>query len=102
MLTLIYFSDNYWIITELGTNNKYQFRVQAKNRYGWSDYSPPSDWFDLTTTAMFAHQELTIVLWVFPPIVIISFVIIFILFCSKYFLLFNSLIYCKLLKNLFI
>lgn len=69
----------------MSTSSKYQFRVQAKNRYGWSDYSPPSDWFDLTTAAMLAQQELTLVLWALPPLVISAIILIIgSFFCSKY------------------
>ncbi|XP_075227577.1 receptor protein-tyrosine kinase sevenless [Lycorma delicatula] len=69
-------TENYWIITELSSSSKYQFRVQAKNRYGWSDYSATSEWFDLTTAAMLAQQELALVLWALPPLVITSLLLI--------------------------
>jgi len=39
-------TDSYWIITD-NTNEKYRFRVQAKNAYGFGTWSKPSMIIDL-------------------------------------------------------
>ncbi|XP_032680151.1 proto-oncogene tyrosine-protein kinase ROS isoform X3 [Odontomachus brunneus] len=57
-------TDSYWIITG-NMDHKYRFRVQAKNAYGFGDWSRPSAVVDLTESIggiLAAQQHLGLVL----------------------------------------
>lgn len=79
--------ENYWIMAELSSNMKYQFRVRAHNRYGWSEFSDASEWFDLNKAAMLAEKELGAVFWIFTPLAVLTVSFLMMVFmCSKYYL----------------
>ncbi|XP_006622853.1 proto-oncogene tyrosine-protein kinase ROS isoform X3 [Apis dorsata] len=75
-------TDNYWIITG-DMDDKYRFRVQARNAYGfggWSRSSPIIDLTEATGGILAAQQHLGLVLGLSVPVIIIM------LICSCYFL----------------
>ncbi|XP_076244805.1 receptor protein-tyrosine kinase sevenless isoform X2 [Calliopsis andreniformis] len=75
-------TDNYWIITG-DMDDKYRFRVQARNAYGFGAWSRSSTIIDLTQTTggiLAAQQHLGLVLGLSVPIITI------ILICFCYFL----------------
>ncbi|KAK6636659.1 hypothetical protein RUM43_010321 [Polyplax serrata] len=75
-------SDNYWIINELSPSMKYVFRVKARNKFGWSDFSETSKSFDFTEAAMLADQEeLSLVLGTTVPALLLCFVLVIGIFC---------------------
>ncbi|XP_023290821.1 proto-oncogene tyrosine-protein kinase ROS isoform X2 [Orussus abietinus] len=75
-------TDNYWII--MGEmDQKYIFRVRAKNAYGFGTWSKPSNVIDLSETSggmLVAQQHLGLVLGLSVPVVTIM------LLCFCYFL----------------
>ncbi|XP_043279081.1 proto-oncogene tyrosine-protein kinase ROS isoform X3 [Venturia canescens] len=75
-------TDNYWII--MGEmNQKYKFRVRARNAYGFGDWSKPSPLVDLTDTtgtSLAGQQHLGLVLGLSVPVIAIM------LLCFCYFL----------------
>ncbi|KAF7989871.1 hypothetical protein HCN44_008545 [Aphidius gifuensis] len=75
-------TDNYWIIVG-EMNNRYKFRVKAKNSYGFGEWSLTSDIIDLQDTigtTIADQQHLGIILGLSIPIITI------ILLCFCYFL----------------
>ncbi|XP_029040730.2 proto-oncogene tyrosine-protein kinase ROS isoform X3 [Osmia bicornis bicornis] len=75
-------TDNYWIITG-DMDDKYRFRVQAKNAYGFGPWSRSSLVIDLTETTggiLAAQQHLGLVLGLSVPVITIM------LICFCYFL----------------
>ncbi|XP_031846803.1 receptor protein-tyrosine kinase sevenless isoform X3 [Nomia melanderi] len=75
-------TDNYWIITG-DMDDKYRFRVQARNAYGFGAWSRSSPIIDLTETTggiLAAQQHLGLVLGLSVPVITI------ILICFCYFL----------------
>nr|XP_012141859.1 PREDICTED: proto-oncogene tyrosine-protein kinase ROS isoform X2 [Megachile rotundata] len=75
-------TDNYWIITG-DMDDKYRFRVQARNAYGfgaWSRYSPIIDLTETTGGILAAQQHLGLVLGLSVPVITIM------LICFCYFL----------------
>jgi hypothetical protein len=85
--TLIYITENYWIITDLSPSLRYVFRVRSINKYGWSNFSVVSKPFDFTEAAMLAkQQELGIVLTISIPIAVVAICVIgmFIMIYGKY------------------
>lgn len=79
-------TENYWIMNELSASLKYVFRVKAKNKFGWSDFSEISKSFDFTEAAMLAEQqELGLVLsTTLPALLLCSLLVITIFCCGKY------------------
>ncbi|XP_076297885.1 receptor protein-tyrosine kinase sevenless isoform X2 [Lasioglossum baleicum] len=75
-------TDNYWIITG-DMDDKYRFRIQAKNAYGYGAWSRSSPIIDLTETTggiLAAQQHLGLVLGLSVPVITIM------LICFCYFL----------------
>nr|XP_034172666.1 proto-oncogene tyrosine-protein kinase ROS isoform X4 [Osmia lignaria] len=75
-------TDNYWIITG-DMDDKYRFRVQAKNAYGFGPWSRSSLVIDLTETTggiLATQQHLGLVLGLSVPVITIM------LICFCYFL----------------
>ncbi|XP_026669122.1 proto-oncogene tyrosine-protein kinase ROS isoform X4 [Ceratina calcarata] len=75
-------TDNYWIITG-DMDDKYRFRVQARNAYGfgaWSRSSPVIDLTEATGGILAAQQHLGLVLGLIVPVITI------VLICFCYFL----------------
>ncbi|OAD52465.1 Proto-oncogene tyrosine-protein kinase ROS [Eufriesea mexicana] len=75
-------TDNYWIITG-DMDDKYRFRVQARNAYGfggWSRSSPIIDLTEATGGILAAQQHLGLVLGLSVPVITIM------LICFCYFL----------------
>ncbi|XP_015585702.1 proto-oncogene tyrosine-protein kinase ROS isoform X3 [Cephus cinctus] len=79
-------TDNYWII--MGEmNEKYRFRVQARNAYGFGAWSEPSTIIDLTETSsgmLAAQQHLGLVLGLSVPVVVIMLLCVCYFLCSVY------------------
>lgn len=75
-------TENYWIINELSPSLKYVFRVKAKNKFGWSDFSETSKSFDFTEAAMLADQEeLSLVLGTTVPALLLCCLLVLVIFC---------------------
>ncbi|XP_076645581.1 receptor protein-tyrosine kinase sevenless isoform X2 [Halictus rubicundus] len=75
-------TDNYWIITG-DMDDKYRFRIQARNEYGYGAWSRSSPIIDLTETTggiLAAQQHLGLVLGLSVPVITIM------LICFCYFL----------------
>ncbi|KOC66937.1 Proto-oncogene tyrosine-protein kinase ROS [Habropoda laboriosa] len=75
-------TDNYWIITG-DMDDKYRFRVKARNAYGFGGWSRSSPIIDLTETTggiLAAQQHLGLVLGLSVPVITIM------LICFCYFL----------------
>lgn len=74
IISFVFFlSENYWIISDLSPSIKYIFRVRARNKYGYSEFSKPSKSFDFTEAAMLAEQqELGVVLGTSIPFLSIA------------------------------
>ncbi|XP_046670760.1 proto-oncogene tyrosine-protein kinase ROS-like isoform X1 [Homalodisca vitripennis] len=68
-------SKPYWIMAELSSYTRYQFRVRARNVYGWSEFSEPSEWFSLNQAALLPEQELGVVVWVFTPLAVLALIL---------------------------
>ncbi|XP_054270502.1 proto-oncogene tyrosine-protein kinase ROS isoform X2 [Macrosteles quadrilineatus] len=68
-------SKPYWIMAELSSFMKYQFRVKARNTYGWSELSEPSEWFSLNRAAMLPSQELGVIVWVLTPLAVLGLIL---------------------------
>lgn len=77
-------SEPYYIMEELSPEVTYQFRVKARNEYGWSELSGVSEWFSPNPAAMLPEQELGVVVWVLTPLAVLALVLtIMCLMCSK-------------------
>lgn len=71
-------------MAELSPYVKYQFRVKARNIYGWSELSEQSEWFSLNRAAMLPAQELGVVVWVLTPLAVLALLLtLMCLMCSK-------------------
>ncbi|XP_014249043.1 proto-oncogene tyrosine-protein kinase ROS [Cimex lectularius] len=76
----LYFNgtDNFWIVSNLESHERYKFRVRSQNDYGWSDFSESSGSFDLTRAAMLGdRKEITIIIWIMTPAAIILTLLVF-------------------------
>lgn len=77
-------NDTYWIITDLvGELAQYTFRVRARNKFGWSDYSPFSD----RVTEIFSfvkHREFLVIAIAAPALVTIAIVSFSCILCGEF------------------
>jgi len=79
-------TDNYWIIPG-DVDQKYKFRVQAKNAYGFGAWSKSSAIIDLTESAggiLATQQHLPLMLGLIAIVITIMFVCFCYFFCRKY------------------
>jgi len=79
-------TDNYWIIPG-DVDQKYKFRVQAKNAYGFGAWSKSSAIIDLTEFAggiLATQQHLPLMLSLIAIVITIMFVCFCYFFCRKY------------------
>ncbi|KYQ48889.1 Proto-oncogene tyrosine-protein kinase ROS [Trachymyrmex zeteki] len=79
-------TDNYWIIPG-DVDQKYKFRVQAKNAYGFSAWSKSSAIIDLTEAAggiLATQQHLPLMLGLIAIVITIMFVCFCYFFCPVY------------------
>lgn len=79
-------TDNYWIIPG-DMAQKYQFRVQAKNTYGFGAWSKSSAIVDLTDAVggiLAAQQHLPLMLSLIAIVIAIMLVCFCYFFCRKY------------------
>lgn len=79
-------TDNYWIITG-NMDHKYRFRVQAKNAYGYGDWSGPSAVVDLTESAggiLAAQQHLGLALGLSVVVITLMLLCLCYFICRKY------------------
>ncbi|XP_071649102.1 proto-oncogene tyrosine-protein kinase ROS isoform X3 [Temnothorax longispinosus] len=79
-------TDNYWIIPG-DVDQKYQFRVQAKNAYGFGAWSRPSAVVDLTESAggiLATQQHLPLMLGLIAIVITIMLVCFCYFFCPVY------------------
>lgn len=79
-------TDNYWIIMG-DMDQKYSFRVQARNAYGFGSWSEPSSVVDLTDTtgtSLASQQHLGLVLGLSVPVIAIMLLCFCYFLCGKY------------------
>lgn len=79
-------TDNYWIIPG-DVDQKYQFRVQAKNAYGFGAWSRSSTIVDLTESTggiLATQQHLPLMLSLIAIVITIMLVCFCYFFCRKY------------------
>lgn len=79
-------TDSYWIIPG-DVDQKYQFRVRAKNAYGFGNWSKSSAVVDLTESAggiLATQQHLPLMLGLIAIVFIIMLVCFCYFFCRKY------------------
>lgn len=79
-------TDNYWIIPG-DVDQKYQFRVQAKNAYGFGAWSRSSTIIDLTESTegiLATQQHLPLMLSLIAIVITIMLVCFCYFFCRKY------------------
>lgn len=80
-------TDSYWIITG-DMDQKYRFRAQAKNAYGFGMWSKPSMIVDLTEFAggiLATQQHLPLMLGFIAIVIVIMLACFCYFFCRKYF-----------------
>lgn len=85
-------TDNYWIITG-DMDDKYRFRVQARNAYGfgsWSRSSPIIDLTEATGGILAAQQHLGLVLGLSVPVITIMLICFCYFLCRKCMMFMNK------------
>lgn len=73
-IVLFFPIENYWIIPENKLKKKYEFKIQAENLNGLSDFSKESDEFDFSVAYRAQADIVAIILGVIISLVLVVFI----------------------------